>query len=66
MIRAGLGEVRASVFDITHDLEHGAAGVLGAGGFQIAALLLSVSLGHTEPWRTARKPGPGRGRGIGV
>ena len=51
LIIAGLGEALASIFDITHDTGHSIAGVLGMGGFPIAAVLLSVSLGRTPPWR---------------
>src|SRR5258706_9492145 len=56
LVIAGLGEAMASVFDITHDTGHSIAGVLGMGGFPIAALLLSVSLGRTQAWRGARSP----------
>jgi hypothetical protein len=56
LIIAGIGEAMASVFDITHDTGHSIAGVLGVGGFPIAALLLSVSLGRTQAWRGAKKP----------
>ncbi len=56
LVIAGLGEAMASVFDITHDLGHSIAGVLGMGGFPIAALLLSVSLGRLPAWRGAKKP----------
>jgi Protein of unknown function (DUF998) len=56
LVIAGLGEALASVFDITHDTGHSIAGVLGMGGFPIAALLLSVSLGRTQAWRGAKKP----------
>ena len=51
LIIAGLGEALASVFDITHATGHGIAGVLGIGGFPIAAVVLSVSLGRTQAWR---------------
>src|SRR5258708_14039317 len=54
LVIAGLGEALASVFDITHDTGHSIAGVLGMGGFPIAAVLLSVSLGRTQPWRGAK------------
>jgi Protein of unknown function (DUF998) len=54
LVIAGLGEALASVFDITHDTGHSIAGVLGMGGFPIAAVLLSVSLGRTQAWRGAR------------
>jgi hypothetical membrane protein len=56
LVIAGLGEAMASVFDITHDPGHSIAGVLGLGGFPIAALLLSVSLGRTQAWPGAKKP----------
>ena len=56
LVIAGIGEALASVFDITHDTGHSIAGVLGIGGFPIAALLLSVSLGRTQAWRGARSP----------
>jgi hypothetical protein len=56
LVIAGIGEAMASVFDITHDTGHSIAGVLGIGGFPIAALLLSVSLGRTQAWRGAKKP----------
>ena len=54
LIIAGLGEAMAAVFDITHDTGHSIAGVLGMGGFPIAAVLLSVSLGRTQAWRGAK------------
>ena len=54
LIAAGLGGVMASYFDITHEIGHGIAGLLGIVGFPIAALLLSVALGRNEKWRTAR------------
>src|SRR5438270_5283732 len=56
LVIAGLGEAMASVFDITHDTGHSIAGVLGIGGFPIAAVLLSVSLGRLHAWRGAKKP----------
>ena len=55
LVVAGIGEAMASVFDVTHDTGHGIAGLLGVIGFPIAALLLSVGLGHTEAWRGTRK-----------
>jgi len=55
LIMAGVGEAMASVFDITHEIGHGIAGLLGVVGFPIAALLLSVALGRNETWRSARK-----------
>src|SRR6266700_3677638 len=56
LVIAGIGEAMASVFDITHDTGHSIAGVLGIGGFPIAALLLSVSLGRIQAWRSVKKP----------
>jgi Protein of unknown function (DUF998) len=56
LVIAGLGEAMASVFDITHDVGHSIAGVLGIGGFPIAAVLLSVSLGRSQAWRGTKKP----------
>lgn len=55
LVVAGIGEAMASVFDVTHDTGHGVAGLLGVGGFPIAALLLTVSLGHASEWRGARR-----------
>jgi hypothetical protein len=56
LVVAGIGEAMASVFDITRDGGHAIAGLLGMGGFPIAAVLLSVSLGHTSAWRGAKRP----------
>lgn len=56
LVVAGLGEALAAVFDVTHDLGHSIAGVLGVGGFPVAAVLLSVSLGRLPAWRGAKKP----------
>lgn len=55
LVSAGLGEATASVFDITHDTGHTFAGVLGMGGFPIAAVLLSVSLGRAPAWRGTKR-----------
>jgi hypothetical protein len=56
LVVAGLGETMASVFDITHDAGHSIAGLLGMGGFPIAAVLLSVSLGRAPAWRSMKRP----------
>ena len=56
LIVAGLGEALASIFDITHPIGHGIAGLLGVIGFPIAALLLSGALGRSEAWRAIRRP----------
>ena len=55
LIIAGVGEAMASVFDVTHPVGHGIAGLFGVIGFPVAALLLSVSLGHNDAWRSARR-----------
>lgn len=48
LVVAGVGEAMASVFDVAHNTRHAIAGLLGVGGFPVAALLPSVSLGRTE------------------
>jgi hypothetical protein len=55
LVIAGAGEALAAAFDITHDTGHSIAGLLGVGGFPIAALLLSLGLGAQQGWRGARK-----------
>jgi hypothetical protein len=55
LLVAGLGEALASVFDITHDVMHNIAGLLGMGALPIAAVLISVSLSHTEAWSSAKR-----------
>ncbi len=55
LVIAGIGEALASAFDITHEIGHGIAGLLGVIGFPIAALLVSIALGHNEEWNTLRK-----------
>ena len=52
---AGVGEAMAAVFDINHDALHSLAGALGILGLPIAAVLISVALGRTQPWSSARK-----------
>ena len=54
LISAGIGEAMASVFDINHPL-HGLAAMIGIGSLPIAAMLISVSLGHTQAWSAAKK-----------
>ena len=51
---AGVGEAMAAVFDINHDTLHNLAGGLGILGLPIAAMLISVNLGRSEPWSVAR------------
>jgi len=55
LVVAGFGEAMASVFDVTHEVGHGIAGLLGVLGFPVAALLLSVALGRCGAWRNVRK-----------
>lgn len=54
LIAAGIGEAMASVFDINHPL-HGLAGMIGIPSLPVAAMLISVSLGHTHKWSVAKK-----------
>lgn len=51
LIITGIGEAMASVFDVTHEVGHGIAGILGVLGFPVAALLLSAALRRTSPWQ---------------
>lgn len=53
LVIAGIGEAMASVFDITHEIGHFVAGLLGVLGFPIAALLLSVALRRNTVWHRA-------------
>jgi hypothetical protein len=55
LVIAGLGEAMASIFDVTHEVGHGIAGLLGVVGFPPAALLLSVCLGRIQLWRGSKK-----------
>ena len=55
LLISGTGSAMASVFDVTHEIGHGIAGLLGVIGFPIAALLLSASLGRQETWRPTRR-----------
>jgi hypothetical membrane protein len=54
LITAGVGEVMASVFDITHPL-HSLAALIGIPSLAIAAMLIGVSLGRAKAWAPARK-----------
>lgn len=54
LLIAGFGGAMASYFDITHEVGHSIAGFLGVFGFPVAAMFLSVALGHNEYWRPAR------------
>ena len=51
---SGVGEAGASVFDLNNPL-HDLAGALGIPCLPIAVMLISVPLGRTQPWSTARR-----------
>jgi hypothetical protein len=53
LIAAGVGEAMASVFEINHPL-HNVAGIVGVFSLPIAAVLISVHLGRTQPWSAAK------------
>jgi hypothetical protein len=53
LIAAGVGESMASVFDINHPF-HNLAGMLGVLSLPIAAMMISVRLGHTQAWSAAK------------
>jgi uncharacterized protein DUF998 len=53
LIAAGVGEAMGSVFDINHPL-HNLAGMIGVLSLPVAAMLISVRLGRTQPWSAAR------------
>ncbi len=54
LIITGIGELLASMFDITSPV-HALTDVIGAGFLPIAAILISVSLGRMQAWFAARK-----------
>jgi hypothetical protein len=54
LIASGIGAGMAVAFDINHPL-HGLAGLIGVLCFPPAAMLISVSLGRTHPWSTAKR-----------
>ena len=58
LIAAGLGEAMASVFDINHQPMHDLAGYIGILGLPIAAMLISVSLSHSQAWSGVRRALP--------
>jgi hypothetical protein len=53
LIAAGVGESMASVFDINHPF-HNLAGTIGVLSLPIAAMMISVRLGHTQAWSAAK------------
>jgi len=54
LVAAGVGEAMGGLFDINHPL-HGLSALIGIGSLPIAAMLISVSLSHTQPWSDVRK-----------
>lgn len=55
LLVAGGGETLAAFFDVTHELGHGVAGLLGVAGLPVAAVLVTRSLDRARPWAgTAR------------
>ena len=54
LIASGIGAGMAVAFDINHPL-HDLAGLIGVLCFPPAAMLISVSLGRTQPWSTAKR-----------
>jgi len=56
LLLAGFGEAMAAVFDVSHPIGHGIAGLLGVVGFPIVALLISASLGRTQAWARLKRP----------
>jgi hypothetical protein len=50
LVAAGLGEALASVFDVTHEVGHGIAGLLGVLGLPVGALLVSAALARSGAW----------------
>jgi hypothetical protein len=48
LVASGAGEALAAVFDINKPL-HGLAGLFGAGGLPVAAMLITVSLRRSRP-----------------
>lgn len=53
LIAAGVGEAAASLFDLNNPL-HDLAGALGILSLPLAVMLISVPLGRTQPWSSAR------------
>lgn len=53
LVLAGIGEAMAAIFNINHKL-HGLSAMIGIPSLAIAAMLISLSLVHTESWSMAR------------
>jgi Protein of unknown function (DUF998) len=54
LVTAGVGELLAAAFDINQPV-HGLAGLLGAGGLPVGAMLISVSVRRSQPSSGAGK-----------
>jgi Protein of unknown function (DUF998) len=54
LVVSGLGEAGGSAFDLNNPL-HDLAGALGIPCLPVAAMLISVALGHTQPRSNARR-----------
>lgn len=55
LVLAGIGEAMAAVFDLNNITMHNVAGVFGMGCLPIAAMIISVTLGRTPAWSSARR-----------
>jgi hypothetical protein len=56
LLVAGLGEALAAAFDVTHEVGHGVAGLLGVAGLPVAAVLVSASLDRARSWAGTGRP----------
>jgi hypothetical protein len=54
LLAAAVGLAMAAMFDVRHNL-HGLAAMIGNPSLSLAALLVSVSLVHSQPWLSARR-----------
>jgi hypothetical protein len=55
LVAAGLGEAMAAVFDVRWPQLHGLSAAIGIPSLPIAAMLISINLGRTEAWLSARR-----------
>jgi hypothetical protein len=55
LVAAGAGEAMASVFDLRQLAPHNLAAAIAIPSLPIAAMLISMSLGRTQPWRPAKR-----------
>jgi hypothetical membrane protein len=54
LVAAGVGPAMAAVFDISHPL-HNLSGMIGTLSLPVAAILIGISLGRTQPWSVFRR-----------